>query len=141
MQGCESRAASAGTMSNYDLKKIQEYVERAKQLEPINFKTLYFWLTEAFDWAGSPRGVPTQFLVEFGQMSHWEKANTVYMLGDHLGLLCKQDFKKLTSEAREWDESQEMIKKGWWKDEKGRWRSPLDDPDCPFLLESDDHPK
>jgi len=30
---------------------------------------------------------------------------------------------------------------GWWKDEKGRMRSPLDDPDCPFLLESDESPK
>jgi len=32
-------------------------------------------------------------------------------------------------------------KPGWWKDEKGNVRSPLDDPNCPFALESDDNPK
>jgi hypothetical protein len=134
---------------SWDLPKINAYVDRARELEPINFKTLYFWLTEAFDWAGSPRGVPTEFLIEFGQMSPWEKANTVHKLGLHMHELMRADFQKLVGEARDWDYKQElakeghrqMIEKGWWEDEKGRLRSPLDDPDCPFLLESDDHPK
>lgn len=136
-------------MNSYDLNKINAYVDKAKELEPINFKTLYFWLTEAFDWAGSPRGVPSQFLIEFGQMFPWEKANTVHHLGLHMQELMKKDFRKLVDDARDWDYKQslqvegrqQMIEKGWWEDEQGRLRSPLDDPNCPFLLESDDSPK
>lgn len=92
----------------YDHNRVLEYVERAKSMEPINFKTLYFWLTEAFEWAGHPRGVPSSMLVEFGQMGWWEKANAIDRLGQHLAGLCRADFHKLVGRAREWDQSQEQ---------------------------------
>jgi hypothetical protein len=46
------------------------------------------------------------------------------------------------------DTSDEIVEKGDCifendkdKEKKEKWRSPLDDPDCPFALESDEHPK
>ena len=90
-------------MSSWDLEKIFSYVDRAKELDPVDFKTLYFWLTEAITWAGSPRGVPTNFIIEYGQMSPWEKANTVHKLGLHMHELIKKDFRKLVVDARRWE--------------------------------------
>jgi hypothetical protein len=95
----------------YRPEMVREYVEEAKQLDPTGFKTLYFWLTEALDWAGHPRGVPQSMLVTFGQMSHWEKANTIDHLGRHMAELCRDDFRRLVARAREWDESQERWRK------------------------------
>jgi len=126
---------------DYDLKKVEAYAEETGELAPLQFKMLYIWLTECLDWAGHPRDVPTHLIVKFGTMSLWERANVIDRMRKQLFDHSHNDFQRFVKDAREWDYSQEMVSKGWWKDEQGRWRSPLDDPNCPFALESDEHPK
>ncbi len=93
-------------MKNFNRPRIDAYQLVARRLEPENFKTLYVWLTDCLDFAGKPRGVPSELLARYGEMTHWEKAYTVMYLGAHLRTLIEADVAKLNDVARQWDESQ-----------------------------------
>ena len=93
----------------YDLQKVTEFAERAKKLDSLDFKTLYFWLTEAYPrgWNMSGARLPRSLIVEYDQMGPWEKANSVDRLGLRLAELARDDFRRLSREARELDEGEQ----------------------------------
>lgn len=90
----------------YDFKRVQQFVKEAKELEPLDFKIQYLWLTECMDFAFQGNRnyrLNYDLVFRFQEMSPWEKANIIRYLGEHLLFLIKQDFRNLAQEARDWD--------------------------------------
>lgn len=87
-------------MPEYDVKRVEAYVERVVQLDRLDFKLFYLWITEALEWANGPKGVSSELIEDFRKLSAWERANVVDRLRRHLDVLCQQDFAKLSGEAR-----------------------------------------